>query len=466
MELPFYSALEKRLGKAKKSGGIDIPHHPIFFGGASLVLLAFVFMTGPTETAIQFALFLAPLWLPPLLLAGAWKLWIILKQSEFIAGQDMILLEVRPPRSVEKTPLAMETVFAGMHHSPGEGTWYGRLIQGKVRPWWSLELVSIEGQVHFFIWTRKGFRRIIESNIYAQYPGAQVTEVSDYSRMTSASPEEWNIWGCEFVHTQPDPVPIKTYVEYGLDKVQKEHEQVDPLANLTEFLGSMRKGENIWLQLVIRVHKGDKYADGVTVNDPKTKQPVTKHPKDWKEYARMLIEEIRSATVGKMKYKDIFSGEEREMDSFPNPTKGESEKMAAIERNVSKQAFDVGARILYLAKPDAFDPITISGVTGIFRQFSSEGWNGFKPSGGMTKFDDYPWERNVNKRKNIAREELVDSYRRRMFYYEPYDMRKETMVMSIEELATIFHIPSRAVETPTLGRVPSATGEAPANLPV
>ena len=65
-----------------------------------------------------------------------------------------------------------------------------------------------------------------------------------------------------------------------------------------------------------------------------------------------------------------------------------------------------------------------------------------------------------------TRNGLVDSYRRRMYYYEPYDMREQAMVMSIEELATIFHIPSRAVQTPTLARVPSATGEAPANLPI
>jgi hypothetical protein len=39
------------------------------------------------------------------------------------------------------------------------------------------------------------------------------------------------------------------------------------------------------------------------------------------------------------------------------------------------------------------------------------------------------------------------------------------MVMSTEELATIYHIPSSAIGTPGLRRIQSATGEAPANLP-
>jgi len=453
--IPFLHNLEERLSKIKSKAGIELKHRPIFFASVTLLIVAFIFMNGPTMSAIQLALFLAPLWLPPMLVAGAWKLWKILKQSEFIAGQDVILLEVRPPRAVLKTPLAMETVLSGMHLSPGEGTWYARLM-GKVRPWWSLEIASIDGQVHFFIWTRKGFRRIIESQIYAQYAGAQVTEVPDYTRTISAKPGEWTIWGCDFKHTQPDPIPIKTYVEYGLDKVQKEYEQVDPLANLIEFLGSMRKGENIWVQMIIRVHKGEKYGKRNGKGDVFT----------WRDLAQELIQGIRAQTVGKVRYKDVFTGEERESEGFPNPTKGQSEMMAAIERNVSKQAFDVGMRVVYLAKPEAYDPTTISGIIGLFKQFSSEGWNGLRHTGWMAKFDDYPWEWNVDKRKNEMREDLIDAYRRRQFYFEPYNSMKDAIVMSTEEIATLYHIPSQAVATPTLGRVPSATGEAPANLPI
>lgn len=38
-------------------------------------------------------------------------------------------------------------------------------------------------------------------------------------------------------------------------------------------------------------------------------------------------------------------------------------------------------------------------------------------------------------------------------------------VMSTEELATMFHIPSSTVMTPGLSRIPSTRKEAPANLP-
>jgi len=448
--IPFLDSLEKLLGSTRAKTGFRPKPWPIFGLGAALLLVSTVFMFHEVAAAIQIALFLAPLWLPIIIVGAAWRLWLTLKRSEFIAKQTYVLLEIKPPRGIEKTPLAMETVFAGLHHGPGEGNWYDRFIKGGVRPWWSFEIVSLEGQVHLYVWTRKGFRRIIEAQIYSQYPGAQVVEAPDYTRLVSAIPGEWAIWGCDFVQTDKDPVPIKTYVEYGLDKVQKEPEQVDPMANLIEFMGSMRKGEYLWLQLVIRTHKGEKY----------NKMNKAGKAYTWKDEAQEMIEKIRKET--RQPYFDAASG--KEMPGFPNPTKGQSEKIAAIERNIGKLPFDVGARGIYLARPEVFDAIAISGLTGVFKQFSSAEWNGLRPSGWMTQFEDYPWELGASKLKTRIRTLLVEAYRRRQFYHEPFIA--DTMVMSTEELATVFHIPSGAVTAPSLARIQSSTSEAPPNLPV
>jgi len=417
-------------------------------------------MPGIVSFALSVSLFLAPIWLPFLLISGAWALWIIFKRSEFIYSQKNILLEIKPPRTIVKTPLAMEAFLSGIHLNPGEASWYKVYFGGSVRPWWSLEIASLEGQVHFFIWTREVFRRIIEAQMYAQYPGVQITEAPDYTRFISAKNEEWSIWGCDYVHTKEkeDALPIKTYVEYGLDKVQKEPEQVDPLANLIEFMGSIGKGEYLWLQFVIRVHKGEKYNMSIKEKGKASRRYT------WKDQAKELVDEIRKAT--RDPYIDPVTGEER--PGFPNPTKGQMEKIAAIERNVSKLSFDVGARGLYLAKPDSFKVSCIFGLIGLFKHFTSEGWNGIKPTKWMMQFDDFPWELGVEKLKNEVRTFLVEAYRRRQFFHEPFSFgitKNDTMVMSTEELATVFHIPSRAVETPTLGRVQSATSEAPINLP-
>lgn len=435
--------------------GIRLESWPLLILGLVLLLMSYLFMPSIVALALSIALFLAPVWLPFLLVKAALGLWLVLKRSEFIAKQKYVLLEIKPPRNLVKTPLAMEAFFSAIHLAPGESTWYARWILGGVRPWWSLEIASFEGQVHFFIWTRATYRRIIEGQIYAQYPGAQVVEAPDYTRLISATPEEWGIWGCDFKHTANAPLPIKTYIEYGLDKIQEEPEQVDPLANLIEFMGSVGKGEYLWLQFVIRVHRGERYHKLNEDGDPYT----------WKDEAKELVEEIRRAT--RDPYTDPATGEER--PGFPNPTKGQSEKIAAIERNVSKLGFDVGARCVYLARPEKFNPISITHMIGLFKPFSSEGWNGINSSAWLKNFDDYPWELFAEKAKDHYRRELVEAFRRRQFFYDPFGhgiSPNDAMVMSTEELATVFHIPSRSVETPGLGRIQSATGEAPPNLPV
>ena len=251
----------------------------LILGVVILFILGALFprVVGP---ALSLALFLSPLWLPTILVLVAWHEWIVFRQSAYIASEEYILLEIKPPHSHTKTPLSMEAMLSGIHLSPGESTWYARYIQGHVRPWWSLEIASIEGKIHSFIWTRTAFRRNVESQIYAQYPGVQITEAPDYTRLISAVPEEWGIWGCDYDHTKEDPYPIKTYIDYGLDKPTKEYEQTDPLANLLEFMGAIGTGEQMWVQMIIRVHKGEKYG----------KKNASGGAYTWKDEAQKLVQ--------------------------------------------------------------------------------------------------------------------------------------------------------------------------------
>jgi hypothetical protein len=450
--LPFYEHIEDWLKSARENSGLRPPGWPIFLLGFFIFLDGFLFFPWHVGRAFELALFLMPLWLPLLVLESAWTLWIIMIRSYFIAAQSYVLLEIKPPRSLAKTPLAMEAVLAGFWHYPGESDWWRLYRLGRVRPWWSLEMVSLEGQVHFYVWTRANFRKLVEAAFYAQYPGVQVVEAVDYTRTITADPgAEWMVWGADFKHTKPDPYPIKTYIEYGLDKVQEENEQVDPMSNLIEFLGQMGKGEYFWLQFVIRVHKGEKYGSHTN----KDGKPYT-----WLDEAAEIVQEIRSKT--RESYIDIVSGEER--PGFPNPTKQQIETMAAIERNVSKLPFDIGIRSIYIAKPKNFDPINITGIIGLFRAFSSIGWNEIRANRWLMEYNDYPWELGNDRRKERRAKELVEAYRRRQHFHEPFEFH-DTMVMSTEEIATLFHIPSRAVESPAVQRIDSSTGTAPVNLP-
>jgi len=462
--LPFLHGLEEIKKDITNKVGIRFDEYPLLILGMALLIMSFVFMPDTVSLALSIALFLAPLWLPYLLFRGAMKLWYVMRRSEFIANQKYVLLELKPPRNLVKTPLAMEAFLSGIHLTGGESTWYAR-FKGGIRPFYSLELASFGGQVHFYVWTRANLRKIVEGQMYAQYPGMQIVEAPDYTRLISADPHEWSVWGCDFLSTNKNPLPIKTYVEYALDKVQKEPEQVDPLSNLIEFMSSIGKGENVWLQFIIRSHQGERYGPSIGGKEGTRKNAEGK-TYTWRDEGKELIEEIRKKA--RNPYIDPATGEER--PGFPNPTKGESELMGAIDRNTTKLAFDVGVRGIYLAEPKKFNAATITHMIALFKPFTNSGWNGIKASKWLMSFDDYPWEIGVEKRKHHYREELVERFRRRQFFYDPFFhdglFGDETMILSTEELATVYHIPSQSVQAPGLERIHSATGEAPANLPV
>ncbi|MBI2120161.1 MAG: hypothetical protein HYT94_00880, partial [Parcubacteria group bacterium] len=204
---------------------------------------------------LGFLFSLAPFWLPVVLGFMLWYLWMVYIQSAHIAEMEWVLLGIRIPKSIMKTPLSMELVLAALHQT-SEGNWYKRRWKGQVKPWFSLELVSLGGDIHFFIRTNKKFKNFIEAQLYSQYPGIEVYEAEDYTAHLDYRPgdSQWEMWGTEFAFTKPDPYPIKTYVDYGLDAaIKKEEEQAgrtDPLAPTVEFLGSIGKNEQIWIQIL------------------------------------------------------------------------------------------------------------------------------------------------------------------------------------------------------------------------
>jgi hypothetical protein len=380
---------------------------------------------------------LAPIWGPIVLGYVMWRSWITYVQSDFIHNEDHVLLEINLPEEQQKSPLAMETALNALHQTGGESTFIDRWWEGSTRAWFSLELVSIEGEVHFFIWTREFFVDVVTSALYSQYPDIEIDEVRDYTNFLKYDQDEIDLWGCHFTTEEDDVFPIKTYIDYGLGKPQREEEKVDPITSALEFLGSCRQGEQVWIQILIRAHKGDfkdeaeEKMDEILKRDPDTKLPEQAGEEDAPSVSPELSEE-----------------EERIAD--------------AIKRGASKKAFDVGIRGLYIAKEDSFRSVNIPGLIGCFRQYDSETLNKFKPTGGLTGFD-YPWQDYKEMRQNRKRKVLFDAYRRRSYFHPPH--KRAPFVLNAEEIATMYHFPGQVAQTPTFHRLESKKAEPPSDLP-
>jgi len=389
-----------------------------------------------------FILFLTPIGLAILL----WKMRAYYVRRLFIKKQKFVLLEIRLPQDVFKSPAAMELVLNALYQTGGEVNAYNYIWLGKSRPVFSLEIASIDGVVHFYVWTREPLKNLIEATIYSQYPNVEIYKIDDYTKDVFFDKSDFTLFGTEFISTKPDPYPIKTYKDYGMDKDPKEEYKIDPLSPLIEFFGSIGKGEQLWLQYVVQACAKDskkehdetakKIINEQLARDAKTRLPTTVNAQGYPVMVQMST--------------------------------GEKDVVEAIYRHLDKPLFQVGIRSLYIGKGKAFNPTNISGLLGIMKQFNSSNLNGLKLK-NVTSFDDYPWSDIFKYRTPRARRRMLHAYKLRSFFHPPYDKYnhdKVTNVYSSEELATMFHLPSRTVSTPTLSRTNSRKVEAPANLPM
>jgi len=393
----------------------------------------------------------APVWLPIILAMLFWRAWITYVRANFIANQDVTLLEVKIPREISKSPKAMEAVFDGIHIGIGETTFINRWFEGKVRPWYSFELASVGGQIHFYIWTRKFLKDIIESQIYAQYPDVEIYEVEDYAKKFVYDPKKYNVWGCDFKLSEDDVFPIRTYRDYELDKDPKEEFVVDPIAHMFEYLSSIKMGEQAWIQILIRTDKEERREKG----------KLFKKEKRWKADAKVKIEEIyENATP---EYPAAGGADEDRIKGLALLKPADKEKVEAIERSLAKKAYETGVRVLHIGPIDNFRAINTVGLLGVFKQFGSENLNSLAPTRWFTAFS-YPWEDFRNMRQESLKHQIIDAYQRRSWFHPPYETGH--FVMTTEELATIYHFPSGAIKAPGLQRISSTKSEAPPNLPI
>lgn len=404
-----------------------------------------------------------PLWMPFLFGALFARLWLDYIRSDFLARNPGVVLELRVPQEITKTPKAMELFFMAMYET-GSVEYNETYWEGKVRPWFSYEIVSFEGQVRFFVWTLPKYRNVFEAELYAQYPTVEIIEVPDYTKKKVYDPRRNYMWGTYFTLQRPDPYPIMTYVDYGLDKETEEEFKVDPLSTLLEYLGSMKKGEEVWIQILAQAYKIRGLKEGKLFKE-----------RDWAAEGQKEINKIMKRDP---ETKSTRQFTEAGYPIVPTLSEWEKKQVEAIERSINKRAFWCTVRLCYHAEPEAFhlrSPST-SGLLGTFRKpFNSNLLNGFK-LGWYTDISDptkdflflfglKSWAMRLYIPKYATL--MIDAFRRRSFFYPPYrNWKSRPYLLTTEELATMFHIPGRVVTTPTFARVPSKKVEPPANLPV
>lgn len=331
------------------------------------------------------------------------------------AGVHSTLLLLEIPRTNDKKELAAEQMFAALHGilKPAR-----ELLKVKQQDHISFEVAAIGQRIRFYVWLPKQLQAFVEGQIYAQYPTAQISVLTeDYSMrpMTQSV-----IHTTELTLTDHETLPIKTFPSF----------EVDPLAAITATLAKLEQpNEEMWLQFLVR-----------PIGD------------DWHKQSARMVTRIKSGrgwgTTGLasgMNYVgQAFGALVRPPTAGPDakyePSEREKTRITAIEEKSRKLGYQVKIRILYAGNDQTTARLRMQAMVGTFKQFNTTNLNGFQ-----------------SKYASFEPTKMTD-YQDRAFIDKGF-------ILNIEEVASVFHLPHTTVETPNIVWATTKTAEPPANLP-
>jgi hypothetical protein len=421
-----------------------------------------VFFSQP-GSIVAWQLFIYGGWMPFLALFG--YMWFEFrkhhKQIEFWKNTPQVCLAIDVPRENLQSLRAAEHMFSALWGVLSPGTWVERNWDGKMQLGYSFELVSLEGVIQFLVRTPVKYRDIVESAIYAQFPEVEISEVQDYMATVPLNAWEptspYRIWGTQARFSKHNAYPIRTHPSLE-NELAVEERQVDPLAPLLEAFSRIGSGELLAMQYLIRP-VGDWWSYSAL---NLVKKMIGEKPNIKEHVGDKMVSGVMKGIVGlgNVVYSSgpVKTPDKKESkNKLGQLTPGSVDVIKAIERKMSKTCFEVKVRQIYVARKEVFTKAHgVMAIWGAMRSFAGADINALRPDGKTATEAEYLFK---EQRKVWLRHKIVAAFRERSYF-----KGTSWLVMSVEELATLWHFPLVTVKTPMLRRAGARRGEAPGEL--
>jgi Type IV secretory system Conjugative DNA transfer len=333
---------------------------------------------------------------------------------------NMVFLDIRVPKKESKEDREVEgeqysqakdfkeisggvmTQFFESLHSLYTREWYKVFT---AQEFLSFEIAVLEGQVHFFVVCPRALLSLVEKQLTAFYPDAYMEKVEDYNIFKP----KCKVVSHYMVPTKDYWFPIKTYQRLN----------VDPLNTIINSLSKIGKDDGAVVQMMIRPKK-----DG------------------WQEKGRKVAHKIFQSEGGgsftwynplswlSTLFEFFTKGEQ--MENIGDVQKGTTrttpitdDEVKAIEEKCSKPGFETIIRLVSSADTKQEAITNLVSMRGAFSQYVTSSNNSLE----YTR-----WHNN----RYLVTNYIFRNFRRGFLDW----LFGQKMVLSCEELASIFHVPN------------------------
>ncbi len=290
-----------------------------------------------------------------------------------------------------------------------------------------LEIASQIGgtDISFYVCVPKYLETAFEKYVQGVYPRAIVDKVpADY---TVFEPQGQTA-GAYLMLSENALFPLNTY-----QKLEK-----DPLSTITNNLSKISANEGAAIQLIIRPlsasvlrKKGEKVL--AKMREGKHVRSAISEASQG-EFMKILGETFKSTPTDAKKAEEALKPKEQGMDQAA---------AEAIQAKIQKQPFETNIRLVASSSTKERAEDILAHLIGAFSQFSLGSVNSLDP-------------------KNLTGKKL------KRFIYE-FTFRvfnpKQSNVLNIEELASMYHFPTQYIETPYIKAAKSSVTPPPTDLP-
>lgn len=293
-------------------------------------------------------------------------------------------------------------------------------------PYISLEIAnpSNSEEIFFYLAVPKKFRESIEKQIHSYFPQASIEKVPDY---TIFSPGSFTA-SAALTLKKSHALPITTY----------EHMDVDPLSEISNALSKLETtDEGAVIQIILRPAGKNwrKLGKGIAHKMQQGKQLKDAHNSS-------LAMELGRGAVQVIMSKPDGNSMEKAIDKGPvQLTPEEQELLKKIETKSNKVGFRANIRLLASAKTQQRADEILAHIENSFAQFENHEVNHF-----------------IIKKRLKGKKIAYD------YIFRNFD-EENSVILSTEEISSIFHFPISTTETPKIKWLKAGSAPPPLNIP-